>query len=103
MRLNKGAFYGCSGLKSVTIGDGVTFIASSAFEHCSELTSVTIPNSVTSINSHAFYGCAKLVSIQYNGTKAQWKAISKASDSLNMWNYNTGSYTIYCTDGNIVK
>lgn len=33
--LNKGAFYGCSGLTSVTIGNKVTRIDSQAFDNCS--------------------------------------------------------------------
>ena len=37
-----GAFYNCSGLTSVTIGDSVTSIGYSAFSGCSGLTSVTI-------------------------------------------------------------
>ncbi|MBR3656069.1 MAG: leucine-rich repeat domain-containing protein [Prevotella sp.] len=48
------AFYGCSGLTSVTIPNSVTSIDFSAFEDCSSLTSLTIPNSVNSIGSNAF-------------------------------------------------
>ncbi len=58
------AFYGCSGLTSVTIGNGVTSIGSYAFDGCSGLTSVTIGNGVTSIGSYAFYGCSGLTSIE---------------------------------------
>ncbi len=54
------AFYGCSGLTSVTIPNSVTTIGVSAFYGCSGLTSVTIPNSVTSISSWAFDGCSGL-------------------------------------------
>ena len=57
------AFYGCSGLTSVTISNSVTSIGSSAFSGCSSLTSVTIPNSVTSIGSSAFFGCSGLTSV----------------------------------------
>ncbi len=47
--IGEAAFYECSGLTSVTIGNSVTTIGRSAFCYCSGLTSVTIPNSVTSI------------------------------------------------------
>ena len=56
------AFYGCSGLTSVSIPNSVTSIGSSAFYGCSGLTSVSIPNSVTSIGGDAFSGCSGLTS-----------------------------------------
>ena len=61
--IGNGAFYGCSGLTSVTIPNSVTSIGRSAFESCSSLTSVTIGNSVTSIGNSAFEGCSGLTSI----------------------------------------
>ena len=60
------AFYGCSGITSVTIGKNVTSIRNYAFYGCSALTSVTIPNSVTSIGEAAFEGCSALESIVWN-------------------------------------
>ena len=48
------AFFDCSRLTSVTIGNSVTSIGDGAFYGCSGLTSVTIPNSVTSIGGWAF-------------------------------------------------
>ena len=56
--IGNNAFYGCSGLTSVTIPNSVTSIGGSAFYNCSGLTSVTIGNSVTSIEESAFYGTA---------------------------------------------
>ena len=83
------AFSGCSGLTSVTIGDGVTSIGEYAFRYCSGITSVTIPQyvcslqlssvfpasyyskitnvvikgSVTSIGYQTFYNCRELTDI----------------------------------------
>ena len=57
------AFYGCSGLPSITIPNSVTSIGNSAFYHCTGLTSITIPNSVTSIGQIAFSDCSGLTSI----------------------------------------
>ncbi len=61
--IGENAFYGCSGLTSVTIPGTVTSLENSAFESCSSLTSVTIPNSVTSIGSWTFKGCSGLTSV----------------------------------------
>ena len=57
------AFYGCTGLTSVTIPDSVTNIGNYAFYGCTGLTNVTIPDSVTSIGYSAFSGCTGLTSI----------------------------------------
>ena len=97
--IGQGAFSYCSSLTSITIPDGVTNIDSRAFENCSSLTSITIPDSVTSIGRYAFYNCSALTDITFEGTKAQWNAISKGSG----WNNDTGNYTVHCTDGDISK
>ena len=57
------AFYNCTSLTSVTIGDSVTSIGAHAFASCDSLTSVTIGNGVTSIGRYAFVGCDSLTSI----------------------------------------
>ena len=95
---NKTLVLGCK--NSVIPTDGsVTSISRSAFYGCTGLTSITIPNSITSIGSHAFYKCTNLTSITFDGTVEQWNAISKDSD----WDSYTGNYIIYCTDGEIAK
>lgn len=57
------AFYYCSNLTSVTIGNSVTSIGESTFSSCSSLTSVVISDSVTSIGRYAFYDCSNLTSV----------------------------------------
>ncbi|MCR5849454.1 MAG: leucine-rich repeat domain-containing protein [Bacteroidaceae bacterium] len=57
------AFLDCIGLTSVTIGNNVTSIGDGAFNSCTGLTSVIIPNSVTSIGCGAFTGCSGLTSV----------------------------------------
>ena len=56
-KLGDYAFYGCSGLTSLTIPSSVTWISGEAFSGCSGLTSLVIPSSVTSIGESAFSGC----------------------------------------------
>ena len=51
------AFYGCTGITSVTIPSSVTSIGGDAFYYCLGLTSVTIPASMTRIGGDAFLAC----------------------------------------------
>ena len=57
------AFYGCTGLTSLTIPSSVTSIGDYAFYECCGLTSLSIPSSVTSIGYSAFQGCSGLASL----------------------------------------
>ena len=57
------AFFGCSGLTSLTLPSGVTEIGDYAFFGCSGLTSLTLPSGVTEIGDYAFSGCSGLTSI----------------------------------------
>ena len=91
------AFSECTGLTSIVIPNGVTSIGNSAFYDCTELTSVTIGENVKNIPSYAFSGCTRLTNIKFNGTTAQWKAISKGSE----WNKNVPATEVVCTNGTI--
>ena len=82
---------------SIVLKEGTLGIADYAFSGCTGLTSVTIPDSVTSIDSYAFRGCTGLTSITFNGTKAQWNAISKGFG----WKYNMPATQVVCTDGTV--
>ena len=88
------AFYNCSGLKSVTIGNSVTSIGKSAFYDCSGLTNITIPNSVTSIGDGAFSGCSKLT---YN----EKDNLKYLGNSENLYLYLVGTSNKSITAANI--
>jgi hypothetical protein len=63
------------------------------------LTSVSVEKNVKSIGISAFWGCFALEQINYGGTSKEWSAIEKGE----YWNYNTGNYTVRCSDGTAKK
>lgn len=96
MRLNKGAFGGCSGLTSVTIGGGVTSIGSSAFGDCSGLKTVFYKGSVEqwseiSINSYND-NLRSATRYYYSETEPALNAEGTAYDG-NYWHYDTDGIT----------
>ena len=114
--IRNSAFFGCSGLTSITIGNSVTSIEWCAFEGCSGLTSITIPNSVTSIGDYAFMSCEGLtsVTIPNSVTSIEGSAFSGCSGLTSITIPNSvefiGSYAFYycskltsITIGNSVK
>jgi hypothetical protein len=56
------AFYGCTGLTSVSVPASVTSIGTNVFRGCSGLTSVSIGDGVKRIEAGAFCGCSNLAS-----------------------------------------
>ena len=61
--IGESSFWKCSNLRSVTISEGVMYIGEVAFRDCSSLESITIPKSITKIADFAFYGCKSLASV----------------------------------------
>jgi len=91
-KLLYGAFYGCSGLTSIILGDGVTSIGERAFYNCSGLTNITIgDNVVYNISAtEVFYNCNNLIAdkdgLVYSGT---W--LLKAKDHVTDITVKTGT------------
>ena len=69
--------YSFSRITSFVVPEGIETIGSSAFSNCSELATIYLPSSLTNISGNAFVECRALRDIYFNGTKAQWNAISK--------------------------
>ena len=86
------AFYGCSGLTSITIPNSVTSIEHYAFQHCSGLTSITIPNSMTVIGDRAFLGCKGLKKVIVKDI-AVWCGIKFYDDESNPLHYAKHIYS----------
>ncbi len=57
------AFYRCTELTNVNIGNNVYKIGGDAFNGCDRLTSIHIPSSVVNISGSAFYCCSNLTNI----------------------------------------
>ena len=78
------AFSGCTNLTEVRlyIPEGYksfTFIPASCFANCASLTKVYLPSTITNIKDNAFSGCTSLTDIYFEGTEAQWQAITKSA------------------------
>ena len=94
--IGTGAFYGCSGLTSVTFGENsqLTSIGEDAFRYCS-LTSIEIPSGVTSIGEDAFFNCLRLTSIEIpSGVTSIGTGAFNACDSLTSIIVESGN-TVY--------
>lgn len=98
------AFYGCSSLISISIGNSVKSIGRAAFAACSSLTSITIPDSVTSIGDDAFEECTSLTSVSIGdgvtsiGYEAFYKCTGLTSVSIGSGVTSIGSHAFYkCT------
>ena len=57
------SFYSCKNLNKVTFGKGVNTIGKNAFEKCTSLESVVIPDGIKVVPMRAFSGCASLKSV----------------------------------------
>ena len=73
--ITNAAFTGCTGLNSISLGNSVTSIKYKAFYNCKSITSLTIPQSVNYIERDAFWGCAGLKEVHINDLES-WCNIS---------------------------
>lgn len=89
------AFYGCTNLKDLSLGDKVTAIGSSAFADCKSIENLVIPNAVTSIGETAFSGCTGLTSVKIgNGTTSIGQSAFSGCTGLVSVKMGSGGSTI---------
>lgn len=98
-QIDSKAFFNCQSLKTITLPDSLELIGEEAFAYCSELKTVYIGSSIDTLEYGVFKHCKELTEIYFNGTIQEWNNISKSDE----WDFNTGNYTVYCTNGDIEK
>lgn len=99
-RIDRGTFYGCKDLTSITIPESVTDIGANAFAYCTGLTRVTIPDSITYMGNGVFYGCDNLANIYYNGDVASWCEFGYCEE-LMLVNTGKNGITLYINGTNV--
>ena len=96
------AFYN-SGLKSITIPEGVSTIKESCFERCNVLQYVIVSNAdLLSSQLHAFYQCHNLKTTYFNGRLEQWKNVSFQEYFSNPCCYGAKAY-VKDSNGNYIE
>ena len=99
--IGNNAFFGCSGLTSISIPNSVTSIGDYAFYYCKGPTSVTIPNSVISIGERTFDETyfSTVISLRVEPTAITGRTSYNRTFSTNTFDYAT----LYVPKGTIEK
>lgn len=84
-------------VNALNLPDGISEIGTAVFMGCGSLTSIVIPVSVEEIHNIAFANCNNLRNIIFNGTIAQWSAITLGVN----WNMNIPATHVQCSDGTV--
>ena len=87
------AFYNCSGIKNLSLGNGITYIGEKAFYNCTGLTEVVVGDSVTSIGAGAFSGCSSLKEITIPFVGGSKNAQTASSSTVFGYIFGSTSYT----------
>ncbi len=77
--IGKNAFYNCTGITGVKLGNSVANIGYKAFGNCTALASIEMSGSVAEIDAYAFQGCTALKTVNYLSDLDSWLKI-KFSD-----------------------
>ena len=77
--IGAGAFSGCTALTYVKLGDALGEIPADCFKGCSALESISVPSATSAVGADAFSGCSAFRSVSFEGSEAEWNAITVGS------------------------
>lgn len=92
LTLGEECFKGIGGLTQIVLPETVTSIGANAFKECYNLSTINLPGSLTEVGNNLFMATS-LSEITFDGTLAQWEAITKEKSGRTV--------TIHCTDGDV--
>ena len=89
------AFYECRSLEKLDFQTEV-FLGKTAFEKCVNLREISFSGGLKPDSDIWFKDCKALTTINYKGSKKSWENFQKKD----LWDFNTGDYTVYCCEFN---
>ncbi len=63
LNFEENVFNGCTGLKHISLPEGLEKLGNNTFLNCTALRSIRLPSTLKTIGDKAFWGCIKLISI----------------------------------------
>ena len=63
LNFQENVFNGCTGLKHISLPEGLKHLGNNTFLNCTALRSVRLPSTLKTIGDKAFFGCIRLLSI----------------------------------------
>ena len=93
--IGENAFYDNDNLYELRVPEGVTALGDYAFGYCDNLATLYLPSSLTAFGYGISYDCLSLEGgdVYFNGTEAQWYAISNEGGNGYLLNYATIHFT----------
>ena len=95
-KIDKKAFSD-SNISQLILPANLTEMGQAMAQVCPNLTYVEFNNPTGAIGQSIFYNCTQLTTIKFNGTVAEWNALTKGKQ----WNYNVPATHVICLDGNV--
>ncbi|MBR6579382.1 MAG: leucine-rich repeat domain-containing protein [Clostridia bacterium] len=77
------AFLNCYELKSVDLGKSMTHLGTNTFEYCQSMRIIYVPKTLTAIKTSHFTDCMSLTLLLYEGSEAEFDAISTNDNAFN--------------------